>query len=1003
VTEETSLEKAKLIQRAQNESPPTLAEIYARYQPAIYRYFYYVIEDVATAEKLTGDVFVHLAESVHRVPRDNSELLAWLYRTAHDLVSDLDRRAEGPPPIQPDDSSKENDPATQEIAKQRLGPEHLVKAIASLTGDQRQVILLKFVEGLDDEIVARTLDKSVDAILTLQQQSLIALALEIARSDPTQTPQRANSHARGSEQLQSEIIQNVAHGLRTPLTLIQSYGELLSSGTLGPLEPEQMDALKVIHDRTGELGHVIHNLTFARDITKESLDVARLAVSEWVENTVNRYRSKASQAGIQLEMDLSENMPAILGDQERLDMALSQMLDNAIKFSPDGGLVRVRAWTDALYLYVAVQDQGIGIDPQHLERIFDRFYQVDGSTTRRFGGMGIGLDAVRTIAAAHSGRVWATSEGLGSGSTFILALPAGPAESPSSLLSRLEHAQPLEPDLSEALDQILLSLEEDHATVEECLADHAQHAAELRPLIRIALDLRHAPRPASNQHAYVAGRRRMLDTQARTEHRPAASLTPLPRLADRISAAFGKRTSPPVPGHAPILHPTLGHLIALFVFIFCGLFLMTWLRRTVAQTATLTRVSGVVKVLPFGGKVWQFSSTGDQIDSGDRIRTEPSSAARLVFFDGSTTDLTADTEVTIARMRSRRDGSGKVIVLQQWLGLTQNRVNHLADAASRFQVETSTAVAAVRGTAFTVHTAASGTTHVAVTEGVMNVTHQETTVALSAGQAITVLPDQRHLVTCPICATTPTPCPTPSFPNPAQETPPQLQPLGATEIAELSETPAPRSSLVATEPLKATTTPTFTPLPTRRPPRYPSRPTAMPTPTALPTATPTRTNTPEPTTIPTYTPTATPMPTPTASPTFIPTATSTPTPTKTLTPTPEPTQTHTPEPTQTYTPEPTKTHTPEPTKTHTPEPTKTHTPEPTKTHTPEPTKTHTPEPTKTHTPEPTKTHTPEPTKTPTTEPPQTSAATVITDYPPYACGARWHKTTARWPSPGRCI
>ena len=88
------MEKAKLIQRAQNESPPTLAEIYARYQPAIYRYFCYGIEDVATAEKLTGDVFVHLAESVHHVPCDNSQLLAWLYRTAHDLVSDLHRGAE---------------------------------------------------------------------------------------------------------------------------------------------------------------------------------------------------------------------------------------------------------------------------------------------------------------------------------------------------------------------------------------------------------------------------------------------------------------------------------------------------------------------------------------------------------------------------------------------------------------------------------------------------------------------------------------------------------------------------------------------------------------------------------------------------------------------------------------------------------------------------------------------------------------------------------------------
>jgi len=518
-------------------------------------------------------------------------------------------------------------------------------------------------------------------------------------------------------------------------------------------------------------------------------------------------------------------------------------------------------------------------------------------------------------------------------------------------LSRLEHAQPLEPGLSQALDQILLSLGEGQAKMKESLADHAQHAAELRPLLRIALDLQHAPCPASSQHAYVAGRRRMLE--ALQGQRPAASPTARPRLADWISAAFGKRTSPPMSGHAPSLQPALGHLIALFVFILCGLFVMTWLRRTVAQTATLTQMSGGVEVLPFGSQVWQLSSTGDRIDPGDRIRTLPASTARLVFFDGSTTDLTADTEATVAQMHSRRDGSGKVIVLQQWLGLTQNRVNPLTDAASRFQVETRTAVAAVQGTAFTVHAAASGATHVTVTEGIVNVTYEETTVALSAGQELTVLPDQRHLATCPMGTPTPMPRPAPSLPDRAQETPHLLETLGATEIAELSETSTPISSLAATEPLwvtatpRLTTTPTFTPSPTRRLPRYPSRPTITPTPTALSTATPTRTNTPEPTTSPTYTPTATPMPTPTASPTFIPTATSTPTPTKTLTPTPEPTQTPTPEPTQT--------------------------------------------------------HTPEPTSTPTTDQAQTSATTLITDYPPYACGMRWHKTTARLPSPGRCM
>lgn len=120
-------------------------------------------------------------------------------------------------------------------------------------------------------------------------------------------------------------------------------------------------------------------------------------------------------------------MPAILADREHLLLALSQLLDNAIKFSPQGGTVRIRAWSEGKWVNVAFQDEGIGIPPKHLSHIFERFYQVDGSTTRRFGGMGIGLALVWEIMEAHRGSVRVESE-VGKGSTFILSFPRAGGE-----------------------------------------------------------------------------------------------------------------------------------------------------------------------------------------------------------------------------------------------------------------------------------------------------------------------------------------------------------------------------------------------------------------------------------------------------------------------------------------------------------------------------------------------------------------------------------------------
>jgi two-component system sensor histidine kinase VicK len=106
-----------------------------------------------------------------------------------------------------------------------------------------------------------------------------------------------------------------------------------------------------------------------------------------------------------------------------MGQVVENLLDNAMKFSPSGGLISVRAWAEESRVVIAIADQGIGLSAEQRARVFERFYQVDSSTRRRFGGAGIGLALCKAIVEAHAGRIWVESAGVGQGSTFYVALP----------------------------------------------------------------------------------------------------------------------------------------------------------------------------------------------------------------------------------------------------------------------------------------------------------------------------------------------------------------------------------------------------------------------------------------------------------------------------------------------------------------------------------------------------------------------------------------------------
>ena len=170
-----SQDEAQLIRQAKQGDPAAFTAIYDRCQPAIYRYILRQVSDVTTAEDLTGEVFVRMVEKIEQFTYRGHPILSWLYTIARNLVNDYHRRAGRVQYTLPSEplTSREIDP--EDAVARRLTEDQLQAAIAQLTESQRQVILLKFIEGLDNETVAVTLGKTVGAVKSLQHRALAAL------------------------------------------------------------------------------------------------------------------------------------------------------------------------------------------------------------------------------------------------------------------------------------------------------------------------------------------------------------------------------------------------------------------------------------------------------------------------------------------------------------------------------------------------------------------------------------------------------------------------------------------------------------------------------------------------------------------------------------------------------------------------------------------------------------------------------------------------------------
>ena len=215
--------------------------------------------------------------------------------------------------------------------------------------------------------------------------------------------QEAYDEVQRLDELKSYFIRNVTHELRTPLALISGYVELILDEHMGALSPEQRKSLLLVADKTSHLTYLVNDIISLQTVGAMGYDFQTLALSPLLANAVDAVQSRAGRAGIELVLSLpeAEELPPVQGDAVRLRRVFDHLLDNALKFSPRGGTVRISAKEESDMLFVRFRDEGIGIPPDKLERIFDRFYQIDGSSTRRFGGTADGKTyAISPVGAA---------------------------------------------------------------------------------------------------------------------------------------------------------------------------------------------------------------------------------------------------------------------------------------------------------------------------------------------------------------------------------------------------------------------------------------------------------------------------------------------------------------------------------------------------------------------------------------------------------------------------
>ena len=246
---------------------------------------------------------------------------------------------------------------------------------------------------------------------------------DLARSFGTMTAQLAEL-----DRLKAEFVSVASHEIKTPLSVIRGYVSLLADGIYGEVSDVQKKTLEAVSDQVDRLTRLVHRLL---DISRFEagggrLELRRINVRDFLADLTDGFHVLAFQNGIDFSVNVADDTPVnIEGDADRLNEVLGNILSNAFKFTERGGRIALQARRDGAGVRVEVSDSGVGIPPDKLPKIFEKFYQVDNSAQPRQAGSGLGLAIAREIVEAHGGTIGAESD-PGSGTRFTVALPERP-------------------------------------------------------------------------------------------------------------------------------------------------------------------------------------------------------------------------------------------------------------------------------------------------------------------------------------------------------------------------------------------------------------------------------------------------------------------------------------------------------------------------------------------------------------------------------------------------
>jgi PAS domain S-box-containing protein len=229
-----------------------------------------------------------------------------------------------------------------------------------------------------------------------------------------------------ADRAKSEFVSTVSHELRTPMTAIKGYTDLLHAGAAGPINAEQKRFLTTIKNNTDRLTALINDLL---DISRMETGRLRfeprpLQLGDVIADVVNVLAGPAEERHQRLAYEIGAGLPDVMGDRDRLNQVLTNLVGNAIRYTPDGGEIEVRAYAVERAVRVDVRDTGIGIADEDMAHLFERFYRADHPLVQETRGTGLGLSIVKMFVEMHGGRIWVESEpGKGSTFTFILPIP----------------------------------------------------------------------------------------------------------------------------------------------------------------------------------------------------------------------------------------------------------------------------------------------------------------------------------------------------------------------------------------------------------------------------------------------------------------------------------------------------------------------------------------------------------------------------------------------------